>query len=653
MCPRANRARLICCSVASLMSVTLAGSAHAMQSPVDEFIVVNAAYGSRVPLPVGVPAAAYGGFTATEAKAVAKIESYLGEVARYYRSLGFTSPRLEMTDGRKGGQAYLVHVYDYADSITEARYTPVSMYMELDLSRVIVGENITDVAMEHLAHELFHAVQRAYKRSASAADHGDWIIEGQAQAMGMHVAKKLRGIDVHKGKQDDYRLGGRAYFQPLPTNVYDETYRTSSFWRYLGELHAKSGQGASASWTLPVEPDFRYMAALYEVPFDETGGDNADLLWLDKGLQLATGNGLAHHYGHFTTTVAGFLPTRLTATPTDNTVPPQEKWFQRLFEPCPMINLTATSISGTTTAPLLANAARCFQVTAAPTAAAPPARAGTGRAMLQRLRGESSGRADSTVALVVQARSAKRGSVEALWLGMVGSNDAESAYIGRDREGFVGDWQFNVPAGTAQTFVVSNAANDPSASIKHDVTLTVFTSAARLTSASSGIGGPINLRFDRFPQAEILSTLAETQRKAGIEQPCMVRLHMRTANDDASLLLQVDNDGPIRPGTFQVVPGAAPEKSPGQFISTFSFGTGRDAVSYRAEGGSVELITFSPNALRGKATLLGRLPKRVYGQAASPWPETMSVQTEFTLVPRVNLNNRLLKSNFCFGADGQ
>jgi hypothetical protein len=660
MFPCGKIARLFGLTLVSLICALSTGSAQATQT-IDEFILVNSAPGTRVVLPVAsgtsveIRPADYAGFSPEQAVLVAKLEAYLGEVARYYQNMGFAAPRLDIVDGRNGGQAYVIHLYDYPDKITHAQYEANSMYMEIDLSRAFEGENVSHLTLETMAHELFHAIQRAYKDS-EAAYHGDWIIEGQAQAMGMQAAWDLWCIDVNNGKSDDYRLGGREYFRPLPTNVNDATYRTSSFWRYLAETRAVGrGERACVQSSQWIEADYRYMTVLFEGPFDPAGGDDADLTWLDQGLREATGNGLAYHYGRFTPVLADYVPSRLTKPPGGTPEQAQDKWLNYLFGPCPMVTLTATSISGTATALLRKNGARCFKVTAEAPPAAAPARPGSGAAMLRKLRGQSDSGADSSVDLVVQARSAKRSDLEALWLGMVGGEDAQAAYIGRDRDGYMGDWLFSMPAGKSKAFVISNMAEDPTETIEQDVTLTVYTSAGHMTGSASGVGGPIDLKFHQFPQKDILSTLGETQTRAGIEKPCMIRLLMRTAGDDAELALQMDNDGRIQPGVFSVSKGAAPEKVPGQFVGGFSFGRGAERVGYDAEGGTVELTAFSPHILKGKASLLGRLPKPGYmdEEEESPWPQTMSVQTEFTVVPRVNMGSNLFKNNFCFEPAGE
>ncbi|MCB1560171.1 MAG: hypothetical protein KDI75_03590 [Xanthomonadales bacterium] len=636
VCRRLNR-------LVVLLASGFVASAQAGSWPTHEFVIVNS--GPRVP--IRMPVVANTGFEGEQARMAATLEAYLGEVAAYYDGMGFKAPRLDLVDGRQGGKAWIVHLHDYPDSLTHARYATGSAYLEADLSRAVDSNGISDDLMEALPHELFHAVQRAYT-DPGEADHGDWIIEGQAQAVGMDTARRLRCIDVHKGGNDDYRLGGREYAKPLPNNVPDNDYRTASFWRYIGEARAARQRGGDDGCEA-VDVDYRYLVTVLGTPFTDGSGDNADLTWLDRGLRKATGDGLAQHYANFAATIAGYVPARLTKTPSGTPEQATANWLKRLFGSCPAVTLTATSPSGSTTAALQPNAARCFSVTVQQGAAAGSSRAATGADFLRRVRGKRGG---GDVNLAIRARADSRKDLEALWLGMAGGEDVASAFIGRDRDGYVGDWQFKVTPDEAQTFVVSNMAEDPTHSADQNVRLTLFTSSASMSSSSGGFGdlagAPVDLRFDRFTSRDILSADSETQTKAGIERPCMLRLRMQESGSHAGFAIEIDNDGPIKPGSFSVTDGIATEKVPGRFIGGFSFGWGADRVSYRAEGGTVELTAFGPGLVSGKASLLGRLPPKAYGDKPSAWPETMSVQTEFSIVPRVNLNSRLFKRRYCF-----
>lgn len=165
---------------------------------------------------------------------------------------------------------------------------------------------------------------------------------------------------------------------------------------------------------------------------------------------------------------------------------------------------------------------------------------------------------------------------------------------------------------------------------------------------SVGAGETNDMYFDRFPSRDIMTLAGEIQAKAGIAQPCMLRLNMTNTKTHERFALQMDNDGPIRPGVFQAADARAPEEAAGYFIAGFGFGRGRDSASYRVESGTLELIVFSPELLIGKVNVFGRLPDRAYGEAESFWPQTKTVQAEFTLVPRINMGMSIDSEN-CFG----
>ena len=144
---------------------------------------------------------------------VAEYEKYLSEVAVYYQTLGFKAPPLPMTEGHNGGKAYLVYMYDFPATETSTAlagyFAGGTIDLRADLARAIVKGQHVERTFEDLAHELFHNVQRAYQLSDNL-DHGNWIVEGQAQALGMEAAKLLRGIEVNKGALENRLLARRT-----------------------------------------------------------------------------------------------------------------------------------------------------------------------------------------------------------------------------------------------------------------------------------------------------------------------------------------------------------------------------------------------------------------------------------------------------------
>ena len=630
-----QKSNIRCRAALVLAAMATVQIAHAADWEVQTFRVVDANPRSGLPLDLNPTT----DFSGDDAFLVKLMEAYLNDVGREYQDLGLAAPSLPIVSDGKGGQSYAVHLNDYPDknadgnSEARARYSPDSRYIEIDSSRALTGDSLSEQLLEDTAHELFHAIQRSY-RSRPDATHGDWVIEGQAQALGMDTARKLRGADVHAGSKDDYRLGGREYFLSLPTGVHDETYRTASFWRYLAET---------------LEPGYGYLAELFAVTFN-SAGENADLLWLDEGLRASSGEGLAFHYANFAVSIAGYVPERLTRAPSGTPEAARETWLERLFGACPTGNITERSPVGVVRSRLQKNAARCFNAYIEPAAAA-SASAQSGSALLRRVR---SRRDSGDVDLLVRAQAPTIAALEALWIGQTGSKTSQPANIAAavGGNGYLATWAFSIEPGKPQNFIVSNIAKLPTTSEEQEVYFDLLTSSARMTGAGSGlgalVGGPINLRFDRFPSRDVLSVDLDASLQAGIDSPCRLRFLMTQADGHARFTLHMDNAGPIRLGTFNVAGGAEPDEAPGAFVGGFSFGRGSDMAGYNMEAGTVELTAFGPNLVQGKASVVGRLPKRGYGAPPSPWPETLSVQTEFTIIPRVNLNSPLFKKEYCF-----
>ena len=338
----------------------------------------------------------FGGFSSEQKIVVAEFERYLSEVAVYYQGMGFNAPPLPLVAGRNGGKAYRVHLFDYDDSLPIARAAARAdgtTTLQADLSRAIRDGKATPRLFEDLAHELFHNVQHGYI-GFERLDDRDWIVEGQAQALGMEAASRLRGIDLYRGKQDDYRLGGRPYYQALPAanTGRKEDYRTASFWRYVGEHYAASRKNGRAG-IQPLAPDYSYLARVLDRPLAPRASAGADLRWLDGGLRQATGLGLPRLYAAFVTTFAAYVPDRLTSPVSASAQEAQDRWLQFVFGACPEIALSPRAPGGDALLPLRKNAARCFKTQIA-----------------------GSGRADVSI----QTRAETVGALQALQLGIAG-----------------------------------------------------------------------------------------------------------------------------------------------------------------------------------------------------------------------------------------
>ncbi len=437
----------------------LATSAESANWPTTEFIIIKADPYSVVPeILQGAD-----NWAPEQAQAVVFMETFLTKVAKEYEKMGFRAPELEVRTGRSGGDAYTVHFFNYPDKNPDgsgtgpARVTRVSAtqtQFQVDASRArFPGGKPDGHVYEHLAHELFHVAQRAYQPGNDTLP-GDWVIEGQAQAVGQYMAMKLRGVDNHRGTAEDYRLGGRPYFIPLShpeaSDFHDADYRTSSFWRYVGEHYAASKRNGRAGVEV-TQPDFSYLVKMFAVPYASTKSQSADLIWADKGLRAATGLSLARIYANFVSTFADFVPVRMTRAPKGTVTDAQDGWLNLLFGGCkePM-NLTATSVSGEFRTEIDRNASRCFKV---------------------QVFGE--GKVD----LSIHVRSADAAGLADLRIGTRGGTRVGSPVVFPSPAGggYVGHWRFTIDGEVPEVFVVSNVSEDPRDTGKVDVKFHVAT----------------------------------------------------------------------------------------------------------------------------------------------------------------------------------
>ncbi|WP_041682735.1 hypothetical protein [Pusillimonas sp. T7-7] len=434
---------------------------HAQGWPTKQFVITKHNPDTWMNLPDWVPGA---GFSDEQEKVIRDFEKYLSQVAAHYESMGFRAPKLPMT---KNDSAYAVYVYDFPPGETTALsgYFPDgSVNLRLDLSLAIVNGKPSERAYEDLAHELFHNVQRAYQ-SAYALDHDSWITEGQAQAVGVDTAYKLRNVMRFKTTEQTYRLGGRPYYKPLTKAIEeeDEDYRTSSFWRYIGEHYAASKKDQHAG-VKPIPADYGYLAKVLAHPFKGPSSRAADLRWLDRALKQELGLGLNRLYANFITTFAEYVPERLhkmSSTP-DKAA---SKWWKYIFDGCEVVMpMSPSSPTGRVELDLDRNAAGCFLVNA---------------------QGVMS--TDWEIDIAITARSGSPEALKALHIGTDGGQKVGlPRIVGMSKGGgggYLGHWRFRIRTGQRQVFVISNVAEDAEKSKPQKVVLdlTISTWGSNMT----------------------------------------------------------------------------------------------------------------------------------------------------------------------------
>jgi hypothetical protein len=395
-------------------------------------------------------------YSEEELKTIKLYEKYLTKVAARYESMGFKAPPLPIVEGRDGGDAYLIHFFDYDDNLKSAAVKheeDLTVWMRVDQSRNIraSGKPLPD-AYDNLAHELFHAVQRAYQKYYDA-DPANWIMEGQAQAVGMFIAREFEGVDIHAGTGEDFRIGGRPYYKSI-TNVDEspgisEDYRTSSFWRYVGEYYAASKKNQRPGMT-PIDPDYRYLVDLLELPYPSQKGSKAnDLKWVDGGLRRSTGLSFSRLYANFISSFAEYYPARMAAEFSGDVSAAKKGWLKYVYGGCPFdVNLTATQIAAGEVVKLEPNASRCFKVKVF----------GEGKAYV-----------------TIQTLNERVEPLRALRIGAAGGAQVASPVVAPSPSGggYIARWRFGVTGGGAQTFVIANMGDNPVSTPRQEILLDI------------------------------------------------------------------------------------------------------------------------------------------------------------------------------------
>lgn len=316
------------------------------------------------------------------------------------------------------------------------------------------GRDLATHTLEHLAHELFHCVQRQYP--VYHKNRGDWLIEGTAEAVGHDTAYALRGIEQERGPQ--FRWHARNYALPLARRIrgrdyeipdaekknYHEDfggYHTASFWRYLAEEAAARDDGGRAGVSED-DVDYAYLHHFFQTPGIGMSAE-ADADWLDSALEDRFGVGLEQVFPDFISVFADYVPERGSfGEATDEF--DRQKWRDILFDGgCELESLSADAPTATTRMEIDTVAARCVAIDFYPDS------------------GGNSGLAD--IDLHVSAKN--RGTLEQLVIGTAGGDQVAQPIIVDHPElpggGHFGSWRLRVRTGERQVFVISNVAEQP------------------------------------------------------------------------------------------------------------------------------------------------------------------------------------------------
>lgn len=401
---------------------------------------------------------------------VTEIETYLGLVARRYEALGFLPPALEPVIKQADGRfAYRVYLYD-TDQGAPASYSNdcnggvLRRVIRIDLNNpsspdsLAIGPDgrITNKGYQDMAHELFHAVQAAYPLFNENCTLGDWIVEGTADAMGVDMARELRGIALPSNAN---RWGMRRYFTPLrvaddpPNPRKQDAYKTASFWRYAGEKATLSGGIPGVEF---VEPDYSYLHDFFTKNIDGQVSENTELRWLNDRLleHPAFLQGLNRMYAYFISTFAGYVNTRLISSATPGGDTSRNMWLGAVFDKC----LVQISNSGNPPARLQLElkkvAAGCWMFNSD---------------------------IPSAIDVSVSARGGNAAQLSNLVVGTANGAQVGTPVIVSVNGEEIAFWLFSVrnTPGVANVFVISNVAEDPA--LTKDITVDLEISASAWT----------------------------------------------------------------------------------------------------------------------------------------------------------------------------
>lgn len=371
------------------------------------------------------------------------VEDMLHRYAVEFERMGFREPKLRTHLGR-----YVVHIWDIPGGTPAiARYCQKSTNFPSALvidSAVVDGRRAEHHALldEHLAHELFHTIQYQYNMCVEDKNPGDFFMEGSAQAVGHDMRYRVTGTE--RSRTSPQRWGTRSYRHPLQRPAKGDRYDTASFWRYVAEhiAHDRRGGRAGVHEYPNIPPDYSYLHRLMLDWKGTSGSEATALAWLDNNLRKETGVGLSPLYAQFLSVYLGFDAQDADdgigkARYADVRMRPDMQ--ARTLGKCTQLVLTGKAPSAQAYIDIGPMGAACIDV---------DIRLGPGQ-----------------TGVVVNARNAVAEQVDQLWVGTTGNlaigHPILPASPGGNFGGYVGTWNFQLPAKGKQTFLIVNAMDSP------------------------------------------------------------------------------------------------------------------------------------------------------------------------------------------------
>lgn len=502
----------------------------------------------------------------------ATMESFLSSAAVELERWGFPPPGLEpVVTLDSGAEAYRVYLVNELDG-PRGKYIPScgrddETVIVLSASDILTGPTEIPFAPRGavtLAHELFHAVQWATPFfGCGDGGVGDWITEGQAEAIGYDLVREIGGLNLLWTGSRQWGPADYAAALPKP-NLTDkdlEAYYTSSLWRYFAESYASRAAGGRAPGPEINPVDYRYLAEwLRTGPVARDCGTahaecDAEVRWLDQRLESTFGEGLRDVFPHFMEALALYGDHRPARS---RNSPPLtgSQWRDRVFGPgCEPMLLSANPSDASDRSdahvdegpvgPFDELSAQCWAVQV------------------------DGFEQDVSVAITVDATT-DQAAIADLTAAVAGPPMwAEKAREEVDPQTNLrrATWVFDFPKDTTSYFLLTNIADEPVSTMRNDDLSIMFEvlEPKAVVSFSSSVSGQDPFDFDLGPPGSGVYEVPSDRLKFAVQyinadgNACVGGLNLPSADGDAQDLVTIwggfplpltEGDFPIEPPTY-------------------------------------------------------------------------------------------------------
>jgi hypothetical protein len=330
-----------------------------------------------------------------------EIEAALGEAAVWYEQRGFPEPVLFPIVDTPAGPAFQVYACSerrvanalmqgflgaifgenhevasspYSFCTSSGAYTSIcgnqnrNQIFYLNVDRTTNGNGrLNENGHQTIAHELFHAIsERTALGGPNGCRRGDWISEGLADAVSFDILDDIWSDRFTPAPNDNAvtkRYGSRPYSIPLTRSGQEPVpnttqgmvlagYQTSSFWRYIKDVHG--------GWRRLVSHSDGQPLGVLQMPMGEVGpGHEVD--WLDRGLRSRLKYRLRDLFGLFANQFAHQVPplSRFQGEPAADNV---DEWAPMAFDDCREVTLSNDRPSDIVSLEIEPLAGRCVWV---------------------------------------------------------------------------------------------------------------------------------------------------------------------------------------------------------------------------------------------------------------------------------------------------